>query len=235
MDMAATHTAFGLGAYSPAEAARLLKISPGRLRRWVFGYSYKPIGRPAGEQPPLWDAQYNYDEDEPVIGFRDLIEARTVRRLLQIGLGLPTIRQCLRTAAQIAGDTHPFSTRKLKTDGKRLYLDLLNETDGVRTVIDLKQRQHAFAKVIEQTFLDLEFEGDVVARWWLNPKEKTLVIDPERSFGQPITADGGIPTVRLFEAVLAEKSDDRVASLFGIPRRVVRDAFRYEEGLRAAA
>ncbi len=235
MDMATSHTSFGLGAYSPVEAARLLKISPTMLRRWVYGYSYKPIGRPAGTQPPLWQPQYDYDEDEPVIGFRDLIEARTVRQLRRIGLGLPTIRQCLRAAAQIAGDTHPFSTRKLKTDGKRLYLELLNEADGVRTVIDLKQRQHAFAKVIEQTFLDLEFDGDVAARWWLNPKDKTLVIDPERSFGQPITAKEGIPTSRLFEAVKAEGSEQRVASLFGVPRRVVRDALRYEEGLRAAA
>lgn len=234
MDMSAAFP-LGLGAYSPAEAARLLHMSPAMLRRWLFGYSYEASGGNLTRQPPLWRAQYDYDEEEPVLGFRDLIEARTVRKLRQIGLGLPTIRQCLKTAAEIAEDSHPFSTRKLRTDGKRLYLEVLDHTDGESSIIDLKQRQHAFARVIDQTFLDLEFEGDIAARWWINARGRTLVIDPERSFGQPITNLGGIPTSRIFESVQAEGSESRVATIFGIPRQVVRDALRYEEGLRVPA
>lgn len=224
---------FGVGAYSPAEAGRLLHVSPTTIRRWAFGYRYSPHGRPEGRQPPLWTPQYPTDRDEPVIGFRDLIEARIVRNLRKIGLGLPTIRRCLATAAEVAQDNHPFSTRRFKTDGKRLYLETIRD-DGDSNVIDLKSRQHAFVRVIESTFLDLDFEHDTAARWWLTAKH-SLVIDPERGFGQPITAEHGIPTIRLLEATKAEGSPQAVARLFEIPVSVVKDAVRFEEGLRRAA
>lgn len=223
----------GKGAYSKGEAARILGISPAMLKRWVAGYQFESNDRRVN-QAPLWRAQYDQSEDEPVIGFRDLIEARTVRDLKGLGFGLPTIRMCLRTAEEIAGDTHPFSTKKLKTDGNRLYLEMIAD-DGATSVIDLKTRQHAFAKFIERTFLDLEFEDGIATRWWINPKKRTLVIDPERSFGQPITNDYGIPTYRLAQAVKAEGSEAKVARLFGIERSVVMDAVKFEHGLHRAA
>lgn len=224
----------GKGAYTPAEAARLLRVPPGKLRRWILGYSYRQTSGNMGRQEPLWPLQYAVIDDEPILGFRDLIEARTIHKLRAIGLGLPTIRECLKAASEIAGDSHPFSTKRLKTDGKRLYLELMDSGDRI-VVIDLKNKQHAFSEVIKQTFLDLEFDGDVAARWWLNPDRRTLVIDPERSFGQPITAREGIPTYRLAQAVRAEGSVSRVARIFDVDVKTINDAIRFEDNLKAAA
>ena len=67
--------AYGIGAYSLAEAGRLLGVSPVTIRRWLFGYSYDHHG-PRTNQQPLWQPQYGADQDEPLLGFRDLIEAR---------------------------------------------------------------------------------------------------------------------------------------------------------------
>ena len=232
--MVGTFSNFGVGAYTPSEAAKLLHMSPAMLRRWLYGYSFKRGDSSERHQSPLWQAQYDFDEDEPILGFRDLIEARTVRMLRQIGLGMPTIRHCLATAREIAGDTHPFSTKKLKTDGNRLYMEIAS-IDGEKSVIDLKHRQHAFSKVIESTFLDLEFEDGVASRWWLNPKRQSLVVDPERSFGQPIAAISGIPTKRLAESVNAEGSARKVSRLFDVPLTVVNDAVKFEASLSKAA
>lgn len=85
---------FGIGAYSLAEARRLLGVSPTTIRRWLFGYSYDRDGSRT-EQKPLWRARYGADQDEPLLGFRDLLEARIVRGFRDLHIGLPTIRACL--------------------------------------------------------------------------------------------------------------------------------------------
>lgn len=226
-----TNAAFGIGAYTPAEAARLTGLPSTALRRWLFGYSYNHHG-PRTTQEPLWNPQYGSNQDDPLLGFRDLIEARMVGNLRQIGIGMPTIRTCLQTAVEIAQDDHPFSSASFRTDGKRLFLERVG-SDGKHDVIDLKAKQHAFVKVIERSFIDLEFDERKATRWFLLPQKQSLVVDPERSFGQPITSENGIPTKRLAQAVSAEGSVEKVAKLFEIASSVVRDALKFESQLGA--
>ncbi|MCJ2013522.1 DUF433 domain-containing protein [Methylobacterium sp. J-076] len=88
--------------------------------------------------------------------------------------------------------------------------------------------------MLERTFRDLDLEGDVVTRWRPYQGRDTIVIDPRRSFGQPIAAETGVPTVALADAVAAEGSAERVARLYDVAVGVVRDAVRFEESLRAA-
>jgi uncharacterized protein (DUF433 family) len=226
---------FGIGAYTPGEAGRLLGVSPTTLKRWLFGYSYEHHG-PLTMQRPLWQAQYGVDQDDPLLGFRDLIEARVVKGLRSLGIGLPTIRQCLARASEMVQDTHPFSTKKFKTDGKRIFLQI---TDGLApkeqdpALIDLKARQRVFQRIVAPSFVDLSFDADVASRWWLLPNKRTIVIDPRRSFGQPIVDENGLPTVRVAQAVKAEGSVEAVSKLFELSAGIIRDALRFE-GQRSA-
>lgn len=227
---------FGLGAYTPAEAAQLIGVAPKTVRRWLLGYSYDHHG-PQRSQPPLWKGQYDLDAEEPILGFRDLIEARMVASLKKAGFGLPTIRACMASAAEIANDTHPFSSASFRTDGKKLFLERLNE-DGSLDLIELKTKQHAFHKIVEQSFVELDFDTKSAIRWFPLSKSKSVVADPARSFGQPIAVDSGIPTHRLAQVYVAEgKSIDRVAKLFEIASNAVRDALMFERqiGRLAAA
>ena len=75
-----TSAQFGVGAYTPGEAARLLNMQPITLRRWLYGYDYDHHDAP-GHQPPLWMPQYDAEQDGQLLGFRDLIEARIVHAL----------------------------------------------------------------------------------------------------------------------------------------------------------
>jgi uncharacterized protein (DUF433 family)/DNA-binding transcriptional MerR regulator len=213
--------AFGLGAYTLGEAGRLLNVPPSTIRHWLFGYSYSHHG-PKTHQEALWNPQYGLDQEEPLLGFRDLLEARIVRGLRSHGLGMPTIRACLRLAREITDDDHPFSTRRFRTDGKRLFV----ESEGA--LIDLKLRQHVIKRIIEPSFVDLDFDAEAASRWWLNPRKKTIVLDPARSFGQPIVDSTGVSTARLLQAVDAEGSVDRVAQLYDLKPSVVRDALAFE-------
>jgi uncharacterized protein (DUF433 family) len=179
----------------------------------------------------LWRAQYGSEQDEPLLGFRDLIEARVVRGLRTLGIGLPTIRRCLELASEFVNDTHPFSTRKFKTDGRNIFLEITDKfaaEDRDPALIDLRSRQRVFKTIVQPSFVDLSFDADVASRWWLLPHKKTIVLDPARSFGQPIVAEGGVPTARLAQSVDAEGSVDRVARLFELKPAIVRDALRFE-------
>lgn len=213
---------FGIGAYSLTEAGRLLRVSPTTIRRWLFGYSYDRDGSRA-KQKPLWRPQYRADQDEPLLGFRDLLEARIVRGFRQQHIGLPTIRACLDFARDLVEDDHPFSTRRFKSDGRRLFLE-----SGDGRLIDLKVRQHVFKRIVEPSFVDLDFDAEAASRWWLLPRKRTIVLDPVRSFGQPIVAESGVPTDRLAQAVEAEASINRVAQLYELKPALVRDALTFE-------
>jgi uncharacterized protein (DUF433 family) len=221
---------YGIGAYTLAEAGRLLGVSPATLKRWLFGYSYQHHGLMTKQQP-IWAPQYGVDQDEPILGFRDLIEARVVRGLRTLGIGLPTIRQCLQRASEIVEDTHPFSTRRFKSDGRKIFLEITDRLpveDQEPALIDLKSRQRVFKNIVAPSFVDLSFDAEAASRWWLLPNKKTIVLDPERSFGQPIVAENGVPTARLVQAVKAEGSLERVAQLFELRPEIVRDAIRFE-------
>ncbi|MBE7186099.1 MAG: hypothetical protein INR68_17010 [Methylobacterium mesophilicum] len=222
----------GVGSYTAPEAARLLRTPVRNIRRWMLGYSYGPADK-RRSSPPLWQSQLSMIEDQLEVGFRDLIELRFVTAFVEQGVGLLTIRNCLEFARSIVHDTHPFSTRRFRTDGKTIFLE--STRDSVEPeLLDLKRRQLVFQRVFERSFRDLEIEADAVVRWRPFNGKASIVIDPRRSFGQPIAAASGVPTIALAQAVKSEGSVSRVAQLYEVAPLVVRDAVRFEESLLAA-
>lgn len=226
------HVPLGVGYYTVAEAARLLRIPGRNIRRWLGGYSHVASGERI-TIPPLWVPQLPNFENQIELGFRDLIELRFVKSFLEAGIGLNAIRQCLEYARECVKDDHPFSTRRFRTDGKTIFLDTPCSA-GDFELLDLKKKQYALKPVIERTFKDLDLEEDTVARWRPFNGKETIVIDPKRSFGQPIAASSGVPTIALADAVLAEGSEKIVAQQYDVSEAVVHDAFRFEESLKAA-
>ena len=201
------------------------------MRRWLGGYSYREGGE-LHQVAPLWEPQLPKAEDHLEVGFRDLIELRFVSAFLNAGLGLKTIRYCLEYARQCVDSDRPFSTRRFQTDGRTIFLDSANSA-GDEQLLDLKKNQFVIKSVIERTFKDLDIEDDAVARWRPFRGKRTIVIDPERSFGQPIAAEYGVPTIAIAQAAKAEGSEKAAAALFELPVSVVRDAVKFEESLAA--
>ena len=228
----AENVPIGVGYYTAAEAARLLKVKPQSINRWLGGYS---VGKsqPKHRQEPLWEPDLPRAEDHIELSFRDLIELRFVSAFVGKGLSLRTIRTCIDYARKCVEDDRPFSTRRFKTDGRTIFLDSLTKV-GKREVLDLKVRQYTFASVIDRTFRDLVIEDDVVTHWRPYHNRDSIVIDPTRAFGQPIANHSGVPTVTLADAVEAEGSIALAASLYEVDISDVRDAVKFESGLRAA-
>ena len=221
----------GIGYYTAPEASRLLKIAPRNINRWLGGYKYE-----AKEEilsvPPLWTPELPSSDHHIELSFRDLIELRFVKAFIEAGLGLKTIRTCLEYAKQCVSDERPFSTRKFRSDGKTIFLESAQKS-GDTELLDLRKHQFVLKDVIARTFRDLDIEDAAVTRWRPYRGKRTIVIDPQRAFGQPIATSSGVPTVALADAVRAEGSVQRVAQLFDVSKSVVQDAINFEKSLAA--
>jgi uncharacterized protein (DUF433 family) len=221
----------GIGYYTVPEASRLLKIAPRNINRWLGGYTYE-IGDETLSMPPLWTPELPSREHHLELSFRDLIELRFVRAFMEAGLGLRTIRTCLDYAKECVSDQRPFSTRKFRTDGRTIFLESARRT-GDTELLDLQKHQFVIRDVIARTFKDLDIEDDAVARWRPYRGKQSIVIDPQRAFGQPIAAKSGVPTTVLADAVKAEVSLQRVVHLFDVAKSVIQDAVSFEKSLAA--
>jgi len=196
------------------------------------GYDYSRNGVPH-HSAPLWRPDYVNQDDTIELSFRDLIELRFVKAFRDVGLSLPTIRECFMRAVDAVKDPRPFSTQRFRTDGKTIFLEI---THDVREgeLLDLKRRQGAFHRVVAPSLHDLEFDADIVARWYpLGMSRKTIVIDPSRAFGRPIVAEGGVPAETLRDAVEVEGSEGKVARLYEVSIAAVRDAVTFQQRLAA--
>jgi uncharacterized protein (DUF433 family)/DNA-binding transcriptional MerR regulator len=242
-EAAAANPILGRGVYGVADALPLINfqrqasvqghsISLKMLRRWLRGYDYTVSGEKR-HAPPLWNPDYTNEDETIEVSFRDLIELRFVKAFKDAGLSLRTIRECFGRAVEAVKDDRPFSTQRFRTDGRTIFLEVTHDVHEGE-LVDLKRRQGVFHRIVAPTLRDLEFDADVVARWFpLGTTRRTILIDPARAFGHPIVASGGVPTEILYEAIEIEGSPQRVAKLYEVPLIAVNDAVAFERQLAA--
>lgn len=217
----------GKGIYTVPEAARLTGVSAGRIHRWIKGQGPETkTPRPA----PVLSQEIPDVEGTKALSFRDLMEVRFIDAFLKHGVTWPALRSAAAVAAEILESTHPFSTKKFKTDGRTIFVEIA-EKSGDPSLLDLVRRQYNIHAVVDPKL----YEGLVFGvegraeRWHPLWPDKKVVVDPEISFGQPSISRGGIPTYVLAGAVGAEGSLARVAQLYGVPTASVRAAVEYED------
>src|SRR5713226_5719027 len=97
----------GPGVYTIAEAARLTRVSQGRVRRWMKGYTFVWHGE-ARTSPPVFLGQYEPTERGTVaLSFQDLVEVRFVDAFLDAGVSWKNLRIAHERAAALLHVTHP--------------------------------------------------------------------------------------------------------------------------------
>ncbi len=225
--------ALGIGVYSFVDAARFIGTESREIRRWLLGHRYRHAGSgQLTESQPLWTPELARFDIGEAVGFRDLLELRFVKAFRQRGVSLPAIRRAIEYAAEKFESDRPFQCKRFQTDGYSIFATVKEET-GDESLIDVVRRQQAFREVIGPSlYAGIEFDGGSRALRWFPRGGRAIVLDPARSFGQPILTKSGVPTVAVAEALSAEGGDsDLVARLFGITRRDVDQATRFEASL----
>lgn len=216
----------GLGLYTPAEAARLIKVPAAKLTRWLKGH-----GSGNRIYAPLWRGQVSLGDDKLYLGFLDLVQSRMAAAFIDAGLSPQKVRRALVLARELIEHDHPFATSRFRTDGRTLLLEALSDDEDDRPLVDLfKRGQYVMHKVIEPSLKGIDFDTDIAARWWPKGRASDIVLDPTRQFGQPIIESVGVPTSILNATAEAEGSVVRAAQLFRVSPAVVQRAIDFERG-----
>jgi uncharacterized protein (DUF433 family) len=227
-----TFRLIGRGVYSLAEAARLTRIPPKRIRRWMEGYSFRSSGK-WRKSPPIVASTLGRNAGPLALTFSDLIEVRFLEAFLQHGVSWSSVRVAAKRAEEILKTSHPFSTKTFRTDGRYILAEIAG-VDGVTELLNLVKNQYEFAKVMPVLFAGLDFDdSESPERWWPMTRKKLVVIDPARAFGAPIVNIGGVPTAVLAQSVVANGTERMTAQIFDVPPRAVRHAVEYERSLAA--
>ena len=223
----------GKGIYSIAEASRLIRVSKPRISRWLRGYSYLYKSEEQ-HQRRIIISEFEPVDNSYALSFLDLIEMRFIDSFRRHGISLKTIRIASVKAREMLDWSHPFSTKKFKTDGKTILVEIAHQ-ERDPDLLDLIKDQYTLRKILSPYLYEgLDFEGDVgVLRWWPMAPKKRIVIDPARNFGAPILNNYGVPTATIASSVKAEGSIKAAADLYQIDARAAKDALDYEMQLAA--
>lgn len=220
------------GLYTVPEAARLTRISAGKIRRWLKGYDFKSGDR-VHHSDAVWQGELEPMESKLALSFRDLLELRFVDAFIRAGVSWRTMRRAHGRAQKELTTTHPFCSNRVATDGKNILLKQAQE-DGDEALIDLVTNQREFGRLVQDFLKELEFSGSDII-WWPLGRQRQIVVDPKRNFGQPTTARSGVPSQILARSVKANASRDLVAKWYEVQPEEIRDAIEFEESLAKAA
>jgi uncharacterized protein (DUF433 family) len=210
-----------------AEAARYLSIPAPTIRAWFLGLDYprqylKPVIRKAVP-------------DDRRLSFSNLVEAHVLRALrTNHGISMADVRKAIGDVQDSLGIDRLLISPKLKAPAGRMFLDLYSELIELpmsgQTVI-----RSVFEHHLKAVVHDPEGAPIKLYPWMPDPLGKartTIMIDPEVSFGTPVTAYRGISTAVLTDMVDAGVGLEDLATEYGLSSEEVGDAIRFE---RAAA
>ena len=232
----------GIGIYSRPEAAHLLHVTASRLRRWVSGYTYqiRDSERAAprrGTVRPVIRSDLPTLRGVVALSFVELMELRVVKALVDRGLSLQHVRRAAAVAAETFHTAHPFASRRVYTDGARVFATL---AAGPTTpdLIALTRRDvlQVIAGGIFEPFLDeIDFDETTAyaSRWWPLGRQVPIVLDPRVAFGAPVIAGTRLRTT-LIAGLAHETTEPAVADTYIVGVAAVRAAVRFESMLAAA-
>jgi uncharacterized protein (DUF433 family) len=215
----------GIGVYTPAEASHLLAVPAGKIARWLRGHHAN-----GAEYPRLWAPDIDFGDSRVFLSFRDLMEVRVVDILIKEGFSAVRVRRAIELARDVIGG-HPLSSSHFMTAGREICLSIVDkdELGAERTkLLNLFRRQYEFEGVLKPILKTVDFGtlGDPLL-WWPKGRSGGIVIDPQRSFGQPIESETSVPTAVL--AAAAALDGEKGASIaFDVPIRAVRRAVSFE-------
>jgi uncharacterized protein (DUF433 family) len=220
------------GLYTVPEASRLTRISTGKVRRWIKGYDYRTSGS-IRHSEAVWQGEIKPLDNKISLSFRDLLELRFVDAFIRAGVSWRTMRRAHTNAQNELKTTHPFCSNRIFTDGRSILLRQA-EKDSDEALINLATDQKEFSRIVETFRRELEFSGSDII-WWPLGRQRQIVLDPKRNFGQPTVTKSGVPAATLARSVKANSSQAVVARWYEVHRDEVRDAVEFEESLAKAA
>ncbi len=171
---------------------------------------------------------------EASMTFIALVEALVLSSMRKSGVAMQRIRPALDVLQREIGIEHALASRRLYTDGAEILYDYAEKQEGspeaklADELTVLRSGQRVFKEVIDEylkliTYADDEYASIIVVPIYNKAK---VIVDPTRSFGAPIFADGAAPVANALERFWSGESLQEVADDFGIPVDHLEDVVR---------
>jgi uncharacterized protein (DUF433 family) len=234
--MTTTMDATATPLFTPANAERIIGAPASTTRRWLEGYVFEHKGERRTKGPRLGPSATRID-GVLLMSFLDLVEVQMARIMRRQGVSWQNIDRAAAFFRDAWKNPHPFALQRFRSDSRSVFVELGGGI-GDNSLLQLGADQFVFDAMIEQSLFDvLDFREDGVPwRLWPHGRDARVVVDPARSFGQPILDAQGVPVRLIAAAYIANDNQiDRVARWFDLPAEAVEAAIRYEVGARLAA
>lgn len=215
--------------YTLAEAARFLGVPTSTFGTWAKGYVRRPPGRRAVHGDRIVtsvDAARNF----PSIPFIGLAEGMVLAAFRRGGVSLQHIRKAVSILDGEIGIEHALASRRVYTDGAVILFNYADaqQDDELAGLTEVVSRQRVFAPVVEEYLKRIEYGKDGWAKQLVSPttRDRIVVVDPRRAFGQPIFVHGAAPVESVVSRWKGGEPLAHVARDFGVPPADVEDYLR---------
>jgi uncharacterized protein (DUF433 family) len=210
----------GTGIYQLADVARYVRAHPSTVRSWF-------------STRELLQAEYGRVAGHSSLSFHDLIDTLVAAQFRRHGVMMRVVRKAYRALEKTLGTAHPFCHRGLYTDGRSI---IVATAKSIRNEVleEAISRQQLFEHIKERLD-DVAHSArtELAERWSISPG---VVIDPRIAMGLPVIVGTGVTTHVIHGAYHANGRDAAlVGGLYGLTVSEVKDAVRFEDGLRTAA
>jgi uncharacterized protein (DUF433 family) len=207
--------------YSYADVDRLIGLSPGTARRWIDGYR----GR-SRVYPPVLRVQRTGSDS---VTWGEMVEARLLAEFRGQRVPLQRLRPTVERLREEFGP-YPLAHARplLDVEGREVVRRVQDEV-GLEPELQLVvvRNDQLILDVRAERFRDAVTYTEGVARS-IRPIFRTplVVVDPDRSFGQPSVR--GVRTEVLAEEYRAGATREGLASLYDLTLEQVDQAIRFE-------
>jgi len=172
----------------------------------------------------------------PSIPFIGLVEGMVLAAIRQSGVPLQRIRPALEALSREIGVSHALASQRLYTDGAEVLFDFA-EHDGrderlyraVHDLVVLRSGQRVFRPIVAEYLTRISYskkDGFAMLVRLPEYERAEVVVDPDRSFGQPIFATGGVRVADVMARFWAGEDLAEVAEDFGVPTVDMEDVVR---------
>lgn len=217
--------------YDLGEAARLLELSTGKVRRWLDGYE-----RAGVLYPPVIRAEATGAD---VVTWGEFVELGYLREYRDAGVSLQTLRPFIIRLREEFGIPHPLAHEGVYLAERRQLVLQVQQATQVSPALYMvadstnKDGQLVLAEPVEAFLRRVEFDHGAARRWRPYGEGSPVVVDPTQSFGVPTIR--GIRTEILADAFGDGESVDTLADDYGLTTAEVEAALRSEQRWRRAA
>jgi uncharacterized protein (DUF433 family) len=207
--------------YSFAEADRIARVTRGTASRWLKGYQYWHSFEERRMSPPVTPGQ----DSKEAVSFVDLMEVAAIGKLREKGFSLRRIRQINEYCMLALQKERPLVTETFRVRGHDIFI---HASQGVLLNVGYEAGMQAWEEVLDPFLDTVEYENELVRRWWPLGKDVGVLVDPDYGFGLPVIAGTGIRTEIIAERKRAGDSNKEITYDFGVTADQIDDALRWE-------